>query len=63
MIENCELFDVFEDKEKIGADKKSMAYHIVYRAGDKTLDAKTVDEINAKVLENLKNNFGADIRK
>ena len=63
LIENCELFDVFEDKEKIGADKKSMAYHIVYRAGDKTLDAKTVDEINTKVLESLKNNFGADIRK
>lgn len=61
LIEDCILFDVYEN-EKIGIDKKSVAYHIVYRSDDKTLDAKTVDEIHKNISELLKNNFGAEIR-
>ena len=62
LIESCELFDVYQS-EKIGNDKKSVAYHISYRSDTKTLEAKVVDEIHAQVLESLKKNFDADIRK
>lgn len=62
LIEDCELFDVYVS-DSIGKGKKSMAYHITYRSDKKTLEAKMVDDINQQVLNSLKNNFGADIRK
>jgi len=62
LIESCELFDIYQS-DKIGEDKKSMAYHIVYRSSSKTLEAKVVDDIHTKVLDSLKNNFSADIRE
>ncbi|WP_338694614.1 phenylalanine--tRNA ligase subunit beta [Streptomyces sp. Q6] len=44
LLESLRLFDVYENAEQLGADKKSLAYALRFRAGDRTL---TVDEASA----------------
>jgi phenylalanyl-tRNA synthetase beta chain len=62
LISHVELFDVYAG-DKLGEGKKSMAYHITYLSKEKTLEAKEVDEVHAKVLEKLAGEFGAEVRK
>jgi len=61
LIIEVELFDVFES-DKIGKDKKSMAYHITYQSNEKTLATEEVEKIHGTVLEKLKKSFGAEVR-
>jgi len=44
LLEGIRLFDVYENAEQLGEDKKSLAYALRFRAGDRTL---TVDEASA----------------
>ncbi|MEB8336707.1 phenylalanine--tRNA ligase subunit beta-related protein, partial [Streptomyces endophyticus] len=44
LLESIRLFDVYENAEQLGADKKSLAYALCFRAGDRTLKA---DEASA----------------
>ncbi|MFB7504112.1 phenylalanine--tRNA ligase subunit beta [Streptomyces broussonetiae] len=44
LLESIRLFDVYENAGQLGADKKSLAYALRFRAGDRTL---TVDEASA----------------
>lgn len=60
-LENVSVFDVYTG-DKVGADKKSVALHLVFRADDRTL---TDQEILAKVetvLNVVKDEFGAYLR-
>ena len=41
LLESIRLFDVFADPERLGADRKSLAFSLRFRAADRTL---TVDE-------------------
>jgi len=61
LITEVELFDVFES-DKIGKDKKSMAYHITYQSNEKTLETEEVEKVHEKVLEKLKKSAGAEVR-
>jgi len=62
LVKSVELFDVFEG-EKIGKDKKSMAYHIIYRDNKKTLESNEVDKVHAKLIKKLEKEFDAEVRK
>ncbi|MEV5609860.1 phenylalanine--tRNA ligase subunit beta [Streptomyces sp. NPDC052225] len=44
LLESLRLFDVYENAEQLGDGKKSLAYALRFRAGDRTL---TVDEASA----------------
>ncbi|MGW0878735.1 phenylalanine--tRNA ligase subunit beta [Streptomyces sp. NPDC002671] len=44
LLESIRLFDVYENAEHLGEGKKSLAYALRFRAGDRTL---TVDEASA----------------
>ncbi|WP_306319195.1 MULTISPECIES: phenylalanine--tRNA ligase subunit beta [unclassified Streptomyces] len=44
LLESLRLFDVYENAEQLGADKKSLAYALRFRAADRTLK---VDEASA----------------
>lgn len=48
--------------EKIAADKKSVAYTLLYRSADKTLKSKEVDAAHQSLLEHLKNSLPATFR-
>ena len=60
LLESCELFDVYEGKQ-IMAGYKSMAYNVVFRAADRTLEDREVNEIMDKILAALKD-LGIELR-
>lgn len=54
-LESVRLFDLFRDPkgEKIAADQKSLAYALTYRAADKTLTEKEVNDAHDLVRKKL----------
>ncbi len=60
-LSKAELFDVFTG-EKLGKGKKSLAFHIIYRAGDRTLTAKEADKLQNALIKRLREKFEAVVR-
>ena len=52
ILESLELFDIYEG-ERIGADKKSMAYSITFRNKEKTLEESEISAVMDKILKGL----------
>ncbi len=61
LITNVTLFDLFES-EKLGVDKKSMAFNIKLASNEKDVTDAMTDEVIAKVLNALETQFGAQMR-
>jgi phenylalanyl-tRNA synthetase beta chain len=61
LLSNVELFDVFEDDNKLGSSK-SMAYHLEFSAPDRTLTAEEVEGVMEKLRKLMKTEFGAELR-
>ncbi len=61
-LEGVRLFDVYRG-EKLGADKKSVAYALTFRASDRTLTDAEIQNSMDKILKALETGFGAEIRK
>ena len=60
-----ELFDVYRDVLRLGANKKSMAFRITFvpeATAEKGLTPETVDGFFNKIVGNLKHNLGAELR-
>lgn len=62
LVEQVELIDQYENDAKFGADKKSYAYRITYRASDRTLTNDEVDVLHKKIEEATAKEFGAEVR-
>ncbi len=64
LLVSATCFDHFRDAsgEKLAADKKSIAYSFTYRAPDKTLKQKQVDEAHAKVRAHLEKSLPVTFR-
>jgi phenylalanyl-tRNA synthetase beta chain len=60
-VEAVNLFDLYRG-EQIGAGKKSLAYSLVYQAGDRTLTDEEVAEIRRKIITRLTEALGAELR-
>ena len=61
MIESVRLFDIYTGAH-IPEGKKSLAFAIRYRAGDRTLTDSEVDLIHSKILKQLADSFRAELR-
>ena len=61
LIDSVELFDTYRGKG-VEEGKKSLAVHLSFRAGDRTLDATEVDSLAQKIREVLEKEFGATMR-
>jgi phenylalanyl-tRNA synthetase beta chain len=61
LLESVELFDLFT--EKVGAEKKSLAYRLTYRERSRTLTSEEVNVAHAKIRERLRNDLGAELRE
>ena len=63
-LETVELFDLFRDKkgEKIGADQKSLAYALTFRAPDRTLVEREVNDAHELVRRKLVAELGCTFR-
>ncbi len=61
LLKHVELFDVYEGKN-LPAGKKSYAVNFILQDETKTLNDKQIDAIMAKLIANLKNKLGAELR-
>ncbi len=64
LLQSFELFDLFEDPEgvKLAKDKKSLAWSILYRSPDRTLESHEVETAHAKLLDSLRSGLHVDFR-
>lgn len=53
LVADIDLFDMYEGQE-LGEDQKSLAFHMVYQANDRTLTNKEVDAVHHKIINALK---------
>lgn len=60
-LEDVRLFDIYRG-EKLGANRKSVAYAMTFRAADRTLTDEEIAGTMNKILKSLNENFGAEIR-
>ncbi len=60
-LEDVKLFDIYRG-DKLGKGKKSVAYAITLRAADRTLTDEEITGTMNKVLDALRNRFGAELR-
>ena len=61
LIAKVTLFDIFES-EKLGADKKSMAFNIKLASADGDVTDEMTDAVVEKVMHALSEQFGAQMR-
>lgn len=61
-LEELKLFDIYRD-EKIGNDKKSIAYSLKFRAKDRTMSDDEINPIMEEIIAGLEKELGAELRK
>ena len=61
LLKKVELFDVYEG-EKLPAGKKSYAVNFILQDAEKTMGDKQIDAIMQKLIANLKQKLGAELR-
>lgn len=62
ILEDIRIFDVYKG-EQVPEGMKSMAYTLTFRAFDRTLVDDDVNKVMEKILNGLKNAFGATLRE
>ena len=54
------MFDIYENDNE---QRKSLAFHIIYQAQDRTLSSSEIDQLQNKIVENLEKNINWEVRK
>ena len=62
LVRDVDLFDMYEG-EGIEEGKKSLAFHIIYQAEDRTLSSKEVNQIHQKIIKSLEENPEWQVRR
>ncbi len=57
------LFDVYENEEQVGKDKKSCSISFIFQDDNKTMKDKDIDKIMSKLIHTYENKLQALIRK
>ena len=61
LAEEVGIFDVYQGKQ-VPQEKKSLAFFIRYRSGEKTLTEDEVNTVQQKIIQNLEQEFKAQLR-
>ena len=61
ILEKAELFDVYRS-EKLGQNKKSVAYELIFRAPDRTLTDDEIKNTMEVITKELQATLGAELR-
>lgn len=61
-LEEAKLFDVYRS-EKLGQNKKSVAYSLKFREADRTLKDEEINSIMTEIISELEKTLGAELRK
>ncbi len=62
MLEKVELFDLYRGKQ-FGEGRKSLAFSLIYRSAERSLESGEVAELHNKIALALKENFKAEVRE
>lgn len=62
LLESMQLFDIYRN-EKLGENKKSVAYSLVFRDKNKTLSDEEVNNMMDGIIVELEKSLGATLRK
>lgn len=62
LIEELRLFDVFENVEQLGEDRKSLAFALRLRAADHTLTPEEIKEIRQRIIKKVEKTCHATLR-
>ena len=62
LLESMNLFDIYRD-EKIGHNKKSVAYALRFRDKNKTLQDEEINQVMENIIAELEKQLGAELRK
>ena len=62
LLEEAKLFDVYRS-EKLGENKKSVAYSLKFRLPDRTLTDEEVNGVMKEIVAELEKSLGAELRK
>ena len=62
LLESMNLFDIYRD-EKIGHNKKSVAYALRFRDKNKTLQDEEINKIMETIISELEKQLGAELRR
>ena len=54
--------EIFEDKDSLGENKKSVTFKMVFQDREKTLEDKDVNPIIDEIIDIAKKNFNAKLR-
>ena len=60
LVNDVDLFDIYENNNE---QKKSLAFHIIYQAQDRTLSSVEIDQLQNKIVEGLEKNLNWKVRK
>jgi len=55
-------FDLYTDEQRLGPGKRSVAFHLTFRAPDRTLTDVELDEAMSRIAEHLSSQLGAEVR-
>ncbi|MCI8759830.1 MAG: phenylalanine--tRNA ligase subunit beta [Clostridia bacterium] len=62
LLEGMQLFDIYRN-EKLGENKKSVAYSLIFRDKNKTLSDEEINEKMQEIVSELEKQLGAELRK
>ncbi len=62
LLESMQLFDIYRD-EKLGENKKSVAYALIFRDKNKTLSDEEINTVMNEIISELEKTLGAELRK
>ena len=62
ILEKIKLFDVYRS-DKLGENKKSMAYRLTFRSSEKTLAEEEITITMQTIMEDLLKELNAELRK
>lgn len=62
LLESMQLFDIYRN-EKLGENKKSVAYSLIFRDKNKTLSDEEINRTMESIIVELEKTLGAELRK
>ncbi len=62
ILESIQLFDIYRN-EKLGENKKSVAYSLIFRDKNKTLSDEEINTTMNTIISELEKTLGAELRK
>lgn len=62
LVQDVDLFDVYENKE-LTEERKSLAFHIIFQAKDRTLSGEEIDKLFQKIIKALEQDTDWEVRR